>query len=188
MKNLLHVFHRNLLILFVLLLGLWLLMSGHYDFFHISMGVLSTALVVALNYRLLKHFFVLDNESRYAPLRFGRFLFYIPWLMWQIVIAALQVASVVLTPKMPLDPSLVRFKAKYPNTAGRVILANSITLTPGTITLELNDDEYLVHALMDVSSAGIIDGTLPGEVAKLFTKDPGMVVSDVSVCKSKELT
>ncbi|UCH97602.1 MAG: Na+/H+ antiporter subunit E [Candidatus Aminicenantes bacterium] len=181
------------IIQFVLLLGLWLLLSGHYDFFHISMGVLSALLIVTLNIRLRKYYFFEEElaEARArmrdvftVRVRFGRVLFYIPWLIWQIVVASLQVAAVVLNPKMPIDPSLLRFKTKLPNTSAKVILGNSITLTPGTITIQIKEDEFLVHALMDVSSTGIMEDSLPREVAKLYEKKPGQVVQHTKIIKS----
>jgi multicomponent Na+:H+ antiporter subunit E len=177
------LFLRNNLVLFVLLFGLWLLMSGHYDFFHTSIGFLCSILIVVLNARLNKYFFIQDKLWECAPLRIGRLLFYIPWLIWQIVIASLQVAGVVLRRRMPVNPSLVRFRTKLPTQAARVILANSITLTPGTITLLLEGDEYLVHSLIDASHSGIVDGTLPGEVAKLYDRKPRDVVSDVEILR-----
>ncbi len=189
------IFWLNTVIQFVLLLGLWLLLSGHYDLFHISMGVLSAAAIVLLNLRLRKYYFfkeeISDTTARLkdifpARLRFLRLLFYIPWLILQIIVASLQVAAVVLSPKMPLDPSLLRFKTKLPNTSAKVILGNSITLTPGTITINIKGDEFLVHALMDAASTGIIDGSLPGEVAKLYEKKPEQVINkeDVKIIKS----
>ena len=98
--------------------------------------------------------------------------------------ASLHVAAVVLNPKMPIDPALIRFKTKFPNTSARVILGNSITLTPGTITIQIKGDEFLVHGLMDASSSGIIDGSLPGEVAKLYEKKPEQVISHIKIIKS----
>lgn len=177
------LFLRNNLVLFVLLFGLWLLMSGHYDFFHTSIGFLCSILIVVLNARLNKYFFIQDKLWECAPLRIGRLLFYIPWLIWQIVIASLQVAGVVLRRRMPVNPSLLRFRTKLPTQAARVILANSITLTPGTITLLLEGDEYLVHSLIDASHSGIVDGTLPGEVAKLYDRKPRDVVSKVKILR-----
>jgi multicomponent Na+:H+ antiporter subunit E len=106
-------------------------------------------------------------------------------LLWQIVIASLQVAYVVLHPKCPVDPVVLRFKTRLRNTSSRVILGNSITLTPGTITLEIEREEFLVHSLMDISSTGIIDGTLPGEVAKLYERSPGQVIGDVTVIRTE---
>ncbi|NIM10763.1 MAG: hypothetical protein GTO45_02145 [Candidatus Aminicenantes bacterium] len=187
------VFWLNSIIQFALLLGLWLFLSGHYDFFHISMGVFSALLVVLLNLRLRKYYFFEEElaEARArmqdifpVRLRYARVLFYIPWLIWQIVVASLQVAAVVLNPKMPIDPALVRFNTKFPNTSAKVILGNSITLTPGTITIQIKKDEFLVHALMDASSTGIIDGSLPGQVAKLYEKKPEQVVQDIEIIRS----
>jgi len=179
------IFKLNSVIQFGLLLGVWLLLSGHYDFFHISMGVFSSFVIVLLHMPLRKYYSVQEeNAGGKGRLRYLRVLFYIPWLLWQIVIATMQVAAVVLNPKMPIDPALVRFKARYPNSTARVILGNSITLTPGTITIRIKGDEFLVHSLMDASSSGIVDGSLPGEVAKLYEKDPGMVVSDVKIIRS----
>lgn len=187
------LFAFNTIIQFILLFGVWLLLSGHYDLTHITMGIISCILVVALHLRLRKYFFYEEEISEtseklkgVAPvrLRFPRVLFYIPWLIWQIVVASLQVAAVVLNPKMPIDPSLLRFKTKLPGMSARVILGNSITLTPGTITIQINDDEFLVHALMDASFTGIVDGSLPGEVAKLYEKKPEHVVEDVKTIKT----
>lgn len=184
----------NSVIQFFLLLGLWLLLSGHYDVIHISMGVFSALLVVLINLRLRKYYFYEEEISETGakirgifptPLRFGRVLLYIPWLILQIIVASLQVAAVVLNPKMPVDPALLRFKTRLPNLASKVILANSITLTPGTITVRLKDDEFLVHSLMAVSATGIIQDKLPEEVAKLYEKDPKRVVRDIKTIKSK---
>jgi multicomponent Na+:H+ antiporter subunit E len=100
------------------------------------------------------------------------------------VISSLQVAYAVLRPKMPIDPALVRFKTKLPNLESRVILGNSITLTPGTITIQIDGDEFLVHALMDVSQSGILDGSLPTQVAKLYERTPEQVVQQVKIIKS----
>lgn len=183
----------NSIVQFFLLLGLWLLLSGHYDFKHILMGIFSSILVVLINLRLRKYYFFKEEiDETYAKikgifpsrLRFVRVLFYIPWLIMQIIIASLQVAAVVLNPKMPIDPALVRFKTRLPNIASKVILGNSITLTPGTITIQIEDDEFLVHALMDISATGIVNESLPAEVAKLYEKKPEQVVKNVKIIKS----
>lgn len=189
MKN---VFRFNTALQFALLLGLWLLVSGHYDFFHISMGALSAFAIVLLHLPLRKHYHQdeLEAANQYGKdlsgvqLHFGRALAYIPWLIWQIILAALQVAFVVLKPRMPIDPALIRFKTNYPNTTGKVILANSITLTPGTITVQVQKDEFLVHALMDASASGILDDSMPRKAARLHQKEPGPVISDVKIIRS----
>jgi multicomponent Na+:H+ antiporter subunit E len=186
------IFWKNIVIQFFLLMGFWLLLSGHYDIIHTLYGVISVTAVLTLHYRLKKYYFFEEEITQAdaklkggypAAIRFFRLLFYISWLLWQILVASLQVAYVVLSPKMPIDPSLVRFKTKLPNTVARVILGNSITLTPGTITVQIADDEFIVHALMDVSAKGIEEDALPAEVAKLYDKKPGQVAHNFKVIK-----
>jgi len=187
-------FVRNIIIQYVLLFAFWLLLSGHYDFIHIFYGVISVSAVVWLNYRLKKYAFFEEEMSRAdanlkgnkpVTIRFFRLFFYIPWLIWQIVIASLQVAVVVLNPKMPIEPAIIKFKSRLPSLSARVILANSITLTPGTITLQLLDDEFIVHALMDMSATGITEDSLPAQVAKLYEKKPSQVAYKFEIIKSQ---
>lgn len=177
-----------------MLFAFWLLLSGHYDFIHIFYGVISVSAVVWLNYRLKKYAFFEEEMSRAdanlkgnkpVTIRFFRLFFYIPWLIWQIVIASLQVAVVVLNPKMPIEPAIIKFKSRLPSLSARVILANSITLTPGTITLQLLDDEFIVHALMDMSATGITEDSLPAQVAKLYEKKPSQVAYKFEIIKSQ---
>ncbi len=157
------------------------------------MGLFSCLLIILLNLRLRKYYYfkeeLKDTEAKIKGIASGRIrilrlFFYIPWLIWQIVISSLQVAYAVLRPKMPIDPALIRFKTKLPNLESKVILGNSITLTPGTITIRIEGDEFLVHALMDVSQTGILDGSLPTEVAKLYERTPEQVVQQVKIIKS----
>ncbi len=179
-------FLRSTMIQAFLLMVFWLLLSGYYDLLHISYGVFSVLLVVLINYPLRKRLLSREEYSATLKLSIPMLFYYVPWLLWQIVIASLQVACAVLHPRCPIDPSLLRFKTRLGNTSAKVILGNSITLTPGTITLEIEKDEFLVHALMDASSTGIIDGTLPGEVAKLYERRPGQVIRDVKVLKTAD--
>ena len=169
----------------------WLILSGHYDFFHVSLGVVSVLIVIALNWRFRYYFFFKDElfkdpEPR-TGLNFLRFIFiYIPWLIWQIIAASLQVAYVVISPRMPLDPCLIKFKTKLKKYTARAILGNSITLTPGTITIDISGDEFIVHALTHVSFSGIQNDSIPLQVAKLYDKKPGQIVSDLLIIKSPE--
>jgi len=178
-------FLRNTIIQAAMLMIFWLLLSGHYDWMHISFGVFSVAVIISIHYPLRRRLLAMEQHSNDQLFRIRRLIYYIPWLLWQIIIASMQVAFVVLHPKCPIDPALVRFKTGLVNTSAKVILGNSITLTPGTITLEIEQEKFLVHSLMDISCSGIIDGTLPGEVAKLYARRPGQVVRDVEVIKNE---
>lgn len=99
----------------------------------------------------------------------------------------MQVAYVVLHRRMPIHPVLLKFKVKLPNVGAQVILGNSITLTPGTITIDIKGNEFLVHALIPDSYVGLVDGTMPRRVAELFRKSPPRdIVSDIEIIKSRE--
>jgi multicomponent Na+:H+ antiporter subunit E len=174
-------FIKGSILQFLVLLALWLVLSGHYDAFHIGAGVFSAGVVTFMHLRINRHLYYTKKIAEVHALRYARLALYVPWLMWQIVLASLQVAYAVLHPRMPIDPALVRFKTKLPNIAAKVILGNSITLTPGTYTVRIREDEFLVHSLMEVSHSGIVDGTLPGQVAKLYGDRPADVVYDVDI-------
>jgi len=177
-------FIKGSVLQFVVLFCLWLLLSGHYDLFHISMGFFSALLVTLVHVRINRYLYLHKEIAKENTLRYSRLLFYIPWLIWQIVIASLQVAYVVLHPRTPINPSLVRFKTRLPNIAAKVILGNSITLTPGTLTIRIREDEFLVHALTEASSTSILDGSLPLQVAKLYQRRPSSVIREAEILKT----
>ncbi len=158
------------LVLLILLSLFWVFLSGMYDLFHLSLGIISLILVMLLNSRILGLQFYSYERSN-SSLRFYRLLLFIPWLIWQIIVSSVQVAVIILSPKMPINPSVVRFKVKLPSMTAKVVLGNSITLTPGTLTLDIDGDEFLVHALSD-SSFGIIEnGKLSDSVGALFSSE-----------------
>ena len=162
---------RQVLPLALTLFGLWLVLSGKFDAFHVSMGAVS-ALCVALGTRRL----LLLPPDIGAPGTYPteglswRFLGYLPWLIWQIIVSSLHVAYVVLHPRMPIQPRLLRFGTSFPHVLAQLTLATSITLTPGTVTLDVENDEFLVHALTDTSAQGLEPngGAMHRRVAALF--------------------
>lgn len=165
-----------------ILMAVWLLFSGRYDAFHVGAGVFSVGLVLLLNRRLFQlRLFPGDVHRRLLT---RRVLLYAPWLFKEIAIAAVGVARVVLSRRIAIRPSLLAFHSDLPNPTAQAILANSITLTPGTITVEVDHGVFLVHALTDRSSAGLVDGSMPARVARLFVGDESGAVSDVLVTRS----
>jgi multicomponent Na+:H+ antiporter subunit E len=120
----------------------WLALSGHYTPLLLGFGVLSCTLVVYLSMRMD----VVDSEG--VPFHItGRVLIYFPWLMKEIVVANLVVAKVILDPKLPISPRMVVYYGSQKTDLGRVLYANSITLTPGTITTGVEGQEFQIHAL-----------------------------------------
>ncbi len=140
----------------------WFLWSGHTETLLLAFGVISVGIVTLLAFRMN----VIDEESE--PYELGlRPLLYVPWLLWEIAKANLHVARVILTPSLPVHPRLLRIRATQKSNLGRVILANSITLTPGTVTLDVRDGTLLVHALTRRSADGLLSGDMDRRVTWL---------------------
>jgi multicomponent Na+:H+ antiporter subunit E len=95
----------------------------------------------------------------------ARVLAYIPWLLWQIFKANVHVGLRILNPKLPISPRIVKAVTSQRGDMGRVIYANSITLTPGTVSLQVEDDHILVHALTEESADGLADGDMDRRVS-----------------------
>ena len=91
---------------------------------------------------------------------------YWPWLAKEIVKSAWDVTKVILSPRLPIQPTLVRFRPSQRTEVGLVTHANSITLTPGTITIEADRDEFLVHALTTAGAEGVTGGDMDARVAR----------------------
>lgn len=142
------------------MLALWLLLSGHYAM--ISFGVLSCVLIVLIAARLD----VVDHEAVPLHLRPGWFG-YIVWLAKEITKASLDVAKIVLNPKLPISPTLIWVPATQRTDVGKVIYANSITLTPGTVSVEIVDDRILVHAITREAAEGLAEGDMDRRVDRI---------------------
>ena len=136
--------------LFVVCLVLWLVLSGHWDAVHVGLGAAASALVVWLNRG--------EEDVTALARALPRMAWYVPWLLGEIVRANLAVTRIVLDPRLPIDPVVVRVCAPLPGALAVTTLANSITLTPGTITLDAEDDQLTVHALEAGSADGIEAG------------------------------
>ncbi|KAF0127076.1 MAG: multicomponent Na+:H+ antiporter subunit E [Elusimicrobia bacterium] len=92
---------------------------------------------------------------------------YLPWLCWQIVLSSLDVAYRVLHPARPIDPRVIKIKNPCRTPLGTALLANSITLTPGTVTLEVGPAELVVHSLSAESAASLQAGGMQRRVLRV---------------------
>lgn len=126
---------------------LWLVMSFLFKPVILGLGVVSIGLSVALAARMG----LLDRET--APYhRTVAFLRYAPWLIGEIYKSNLKVLKAVLSPELDIKPTLVKVRSTCRSDLAKVIFANSITLTPGTVTLRVDDDSMLVHGLYEDSA------------------------------------
>lgn len=157
------------------LFALWIVLSGKFDPLHLVLGV-GSALGVSLGTQRLWQLppaLGPEGATPWGVLPWGALGRYLPWLLGQMVLSSLQVAYVVLHPKMPIQPQCLRFQTALPHTLARLTLATSITLTPGTITLDLQDETFVVHALTDAAAQALDpptgQGVMQRRVAALYT-------------------
>lgn len=150
--------------LFVLLFILWLLLSGHYSPLFYTYGIISCVLTVYMAHKM----HLLDEEGHPVHMFIG-FLAYFPFLVAEIIKANLYVAWIILCPNMKkrINPKMIGVKPMQKTDIGRFIFANSITLTPGTVSVRVAGEEILVHSLTDPSSDGLDDGDMNKRVRHL---------------------
>lgn len=157
---------------FVALFVFWLILSGHYQLKYILLGLVSAGLVTFLTNDILSGIFD-HNDKGKAGIRLDflktlRFLAYMPWLLYQIIKANIQVASIVLNPKMPINPVLLQFSTQLSREVAQVILATSITLTPGTVVITLENGRYVLHALVPEAAGDLVQANMQNKVGAIF--------------------
>lgn len=158
------IFSRYVVTLGLLLMANWLLWSGHFENpFLIGLGVLSCLGCLFLGIRMQ----IIDEEGAPAQLGIRPFTHYAPWLIKEIVVSNVQVAKIIMSPTMPLKRNMISVSANPKTSLGRVILANSITLTPGTISVDLQDDQIRVHALSLETDADDMSNEMNQRVCEL---------------------
>jgi multicomponent Na+:H+ antiporter subunit E len=149
---------------FLFLFGFWIIMSGKFDLFHLSLGFLCSLLIGSISHDLLFE----DVKAKNRHVSIARFLGYLPWLIYQVILANLHVVYLVLSPKMPIDPKIIKFNTKLTSDISKVTLANSITLTPGTITMDIIDGEFYVHAVSKKVADDLLTGEMEQRVAYIY--------------------
>jgi multicomponent Na+:H+ antiporter subunit E len=118
----------------------------------LGFGVLSTALVVFVAERMRR---LKEHEERsLTPVFLLRFALYLPWLIREVFVANVAVARVVLSPGLPIRPAVLHFRGVQKTDLVRVVYANSITLTPGTVTMDVRGQDLTIHALVGFELEG----------------------------------
>ena len=160
------VFLYPFVLTFIIMFTLWVLLSGHFDSFHLTLGLISSGIVSFLSSDLL---FPSPKIRGLVP-QWGRFIRYVPWLMLEIIKANLHVTYLVFHPRMMelIDPRIIKFRSKLKSDLALVTFANSITLTPGTITVSVSiDGDFKVHAI-DKASGDPLPGVMEENIARAF--------------------
>lgn len=149
-----------------MLMLVWAMLSGKFDLFHLSLGVVSCALITWFSGDLLFP----DGLPRGIFGTWMRLALYIPWLIWQTWLSSIHILRLVFRPDLMdhIDPHLITFESRLENETARVTFANSITLTPGTITASLTAlGKFTVHAI-DHDSSAPLPGDMQDRVARIY--------------------
>ncbi|MDT3736565.1 MAG: Na+/H+ antiporter subunit E [Denitratisoma sp.] len=148
---------------FLVLYAFWLLLSGLFTPFLLAAGAGCALAVLAFARRMD----VVDREGHPIHLGWRALISYWPWLLREIVRSSWDVSRRILDPRLPISPTLARFRPSQKSELGLVIHANSITLTPGTVAVEVEADTFLVHALTREAAAGLAGSEMDRRVAAL---------------------
>ena len=146
----------------------WAIFSGKFDLFHLSLGFGSCLIVATFSYDLL---FPSGIKPKFI-IRWLRFAGYIPWLFYQIFLANLHVLYLVFHPRMMklIDPQIIEFQSRLKSDISRTTFANSITLTPGTITVNASVlGKFTVHCIDEVSGRSL-PGNMEARIAEVFNE------------------
>ncbi len=160
----------HLLGMTIVLFAFWMGLAGRTEIKFIIYGLIAAGVASWITYPLL----LLPNKDgskKYFALSISipKFISYVVWLMWQLLLANLDVMKATTSEVLDIDPKVVRFYFRVDNPMAAVVLADSITLTPGTVTLNVTDDGlFEIHALTVGAAAGIEDGSFQRKVADLY--------------------
>lgn len=138
----------------------WLLLSGYLKPLLLGFGFVSVILVVFILQRMNHS----DGLNLRLPLNF-RFFRYIAWLMGQIVVSSLAVTRLVWSKNKKLSPAIAKLPVTNSSAKTHVLYANSITLTPGTLSVDIDDEHVTVHALVEKSIEELKAGEMAGKVS-----------------------
>ena len=151
------------------LFAFWVVLSGKLDAFHLGAGVVASLAIAYASCGMyaVDPGIVPRGRHPFFVMPWIRLVLYVPWLAWQILVAAFQVAKLVLSPRADLSPRVFTLEHPLPHNMARATLANSITLTPGTVTLDVRGDVYVVHGLNDEAESGLTENSPTGMPARL---------------------
>lgn len=156
-------------VLFTALFGFWFVLSQKTELLFVSVGLLSSAALTLFAVRLLDT--VRDHNPNPRDIRMFAYIRYIGWVLLQIPPAAIAIAKTVVTGRTPM-PAVITFDTTLRSPTARTLLANSITVVPGTMTLDVDGQRFVVHAFDPEHAGDLITGALQRRIAHLFSYEP----------------
>jgi multicomponent Na+:H+ antiporter subunit E len=157
---------RGEILTFIILFILWIILSGMFDAFHLSLGLISCLIVTLISGDLI---FKKEKITKNHLITGLRFMSYIPWLLYEIVLSNIHVAYLVLHLKMPIEPLVLHYKSNLKKDISKAVFAHSIILTPGTITMDITKDNvFIVHCISQKVAEDLLTGEMERKVAYVF--------------------
>lgn len=150
------------LLTFIFLSIFWISLSGSFEPFFIIIGFMSCMLVAYLTHDLL-----FPGDIKKPILIMLRIVRHLPWFAWQVLLSNIHVARLSIDPKKPINPQFITFKVDLKTDTGVMILANAITLTPGTVTVGAQHERFIVHAISNVTAEGLAEGEMQTRVKEI---------------------
>ena len=161
--------NERIVLLFVALLATWFLLSGRFTVMFVAMGVGASALVALLTHRLIEPALGPPRGGRsMIPRRVVLTVLYLVWLLGRLPGAALWIAYYALHPRRTVAPRVMSFSTNYSSPTERTMLANSITLVPGTLTIEEYENVFVVHVLYPGAADDLLTAKLQNRVSDGF--------------------
>ena len=154
-----HSFYHALTIKTLGLFLIWLLLTGSFEWPHVTLGLVAALGVAWLN---------TDRSASRDSIHPLRLAWYFAWLIGRILKSGLHLSVLILHPALPIDPRMIRHRTSLPEDSGIVLLGNSITLTPGTLTVEVDGQNLLVHAIDDKSAEDLTGLHFDRKIARVF--------------------
>jgi multicomponent Na+:H+ antiporter subunit E len=148
---------------FILMSLFWILISGLFDTLHLVLGLISCLIVSALMHKVMFESF---EPKKYFTLLYNT-ICYIPWLLSEIITANLDLVYRTLHPSLPIKPQIITIRPGIKSDYAKTLLANSITLTPGTVTISSEGSEFTIHAIADKPATSLKAGEMQKRVAEM---------------------
>ena len=156
------------IVLSIVLFLFWLALSGHYNTFLLAVGVVTTIFSVFIVTRMGATEKAKDVEGKGNSLYFAlASLVYFPWLVKEIMKSAWAVTQIIVHPQLPISPTMANIRASQKTSVGIAMYANSITLTPGTLTTDIVEQELIVHALVSDGIDDLEQGVMDARVSSI---------------------
>jgi len=156
-------------LMFMALFAFWVLLSGYFDAFHLIAGIICAGAVTIMSHELF-----VPKKGHQVLRKTARFILFIPWLLFEVLLGGLDVAYRVLHPALPIDPSIVIVETSLQSDLAQTTLANAIMLAPGTATIDVEGGRYVVHALTPEFASALTttdDVTIQERVAAIYEED-----------------